>query len=112
MTVKLGKIKELLQAEELTSGMDLNLEITTARASDLMSDVLSSTDAGDLLLTGLVNAQAVRTAHVVDMNIVIFVRGKVPAADTIQLAEQRNIHLLATKKPMLEACGIIYAALY
>ncbi|MBN2417160.1 hypothetical protein JXO52_15085 [bacterium] len=110
--MKLEKIKELLQAEELTSGIDLNLEIASARASDLMSDVLSSSHAGDLLLTGLVNAQAVRTANVVDMKVIIFVRDKAPAADTIQLAEQWNIHLLATKKSMLEACGLLWAALY
>ena len=107
--MKLEEIKKLLNAVELTANVDLSLEVETIRASDLMSDVLTSSDAGELLLTGLVNAQSVRTADVVDLRAIVFVRDKRPDEATINMAQQRDIHLLATSKPMFEACGAIFS---
>ena len=50
---------------------------------------LSSNQA--LLLTGLVNPQVVRTADMVEMKCIVFVRGKVPGPDILSLAEERDI---------------------
>ena len=107
--MKLKEIKKLLNAVELTANVDLNMEVKMIRASDLMSDVLTSSNAGEVLLTGLVNAQSVRTADVVDLKVVVFVRDKRPDEATIEMAQQRNIHLLATSMPMFEACGTLFS---
>ena len=109
--MKLEDIKRLLNAVELTADVDLAMEIEMIRASDLMSDVLTSSHAGDVLLTGLVNAQSVRTADVVDMSVIVFVRDKRPDDATIAMAQERNIHLLATSMPMFEACGVLFTGM-
>jgi hypothetical protein len=62
----LNEIKELLQAEVITGKDKLDIEITFAGGSDLMSDVLAFGKPGILLLTGLSNAQSVRTANIID----------------------------------------------
>ena len=107
--MNLGEIQKSLQADLLTEGVDLGMEVRTVKASDLMSDVLSFSNSGALLITGLTNAQAVRTVEVADLCGIVFVRGKRPSEETIRLALERNIPLLATKLQLYEACGILYS---
>lgn len=107
--MNMGEIQKILRAEALTEGIDLGMEIQKVKASDLMSDVLSSSSAGALLVTGLTNSQAVRTVEVADLYGIVFVRGKRPSEDTISLANERKIPLLATELSMYEVCGILYS---
>ncbi|AZR73310.1 hypothetical protein BBF96_07890 [Anoxybacter fermentans] len=108
--MKLKEIAELLNAEVLVGDEKaLELEITIACGSDLMSDVLAYTKEKTLLLTGLTQPQVIRTAEVMDLNAVIFVRGKRPEQVTIQLAKEKNIPLLMTQLPLFEACGLLYS---
>ena len=86
-----------------------NREVYSCRASDLMSDVLSFQGVGSLLLTGLTNPQAIRTAGVADIAAICFVRGKWPETETIRLAEEQGLPLLVTPLMMFEACGRLYA---
>lgn len=79
-----------------------------ACGADLMSDVLAFTHAGTLLLTGLTNPQVVRTSDMAGVQAIVFVRGKLPPPETVALAEQRNIPLLASRYTMYETCGRIY----
>ena len=75
-----------------------------------MSDVLAFTHAGTLLLTGLTNPQVVRTAEMSGIQAIVFVRGKYPPPETIRLAEQKGIPLLASRYTMYETCGRLYQA--
>lgn len=104
----LNKILELLEAKLIGDVKTLNKDIKMACASDLMSDVLAFTGPGSLLLTGLINPQVIRTAEMVDISAICFVRGKKPEVSTIELAKEKNIPLLCTKLPMYEACGRLY----
>lgn len=108
MTLK--EIKELLKAELIFGDHHLTTEITFAGGADLMSDVLAFGKPGLLLLTGLTNLQSVRTADIIEAKAIIYVRGKKPDAQTIKLAEEKNIPLLSTPLMMYEACGILYQA--
>jgi hypothetical protein len=45
-----------------------------------------------------------------DIKAIIFVRGKVPGRDVIEMAEQADIILGGTKLSMFLACGKIYEA--
>ena len=101
-------IIDILEGEIICEG-DLNQEIKTACGSDMMSDVLAFVKDQSVLLTGLVNPQVVRTAEVMDMACIVFVRGKVPDDSIIRLAEQRGITLLKTRLRMFTACGRLYA---
>ena len=72
------QLKEILSAELLCGGDHLDREVQTACGSDMMSDVLAFVKEQAVLLTGLVNPQVVRTAEMMDMKVIVFVRGKVP----------------------------------
>ncbi len=106
MTVR--DIIRILDAEVVTAG-DLDTEVKTACGSDMMSDVLAFVKDQSVLLTGLTNLQVVRTAEMMDMHCIVFVRGKVPDDDMISLAEQLKITILKTQHRMFTACGLLYA---
>ena len=104
----LNEIKDILQAEVLTSNCDMNMTVDRGCSADLMSDVLAFSTPGALLITGLTNEAAIRTAEIANMKAIVFVRGKEPKEKTITLAKEKNIPLLATNLPMFEACGRLY----
>jgi hypothetical protein len=85
-----------------------SLEVLSACGADLMSDVMAFVKERVLLLTGLVNPQVIRTAELLDIHVIIFVRGKTPSRDMIEMAENSDIILGGTKLPMFIACGKLY----
>ena len=108
MTVQ--DIKDLLDARLLCGEEFLTREVHTACGSDMMSDVLAFGKDQSVLITGLCNPQVIRTAEMMDIVCLVFVRGKVPDENMIQLAAQRDIAVLSTQLPMFSACGILYSA--
>ena len=106
--MKISTIKDLLNAEVICNQEGLNCHVYSACGSDMMSDVLAYVKDQAVLLTGLVNSQVIRTAEMMDMNCIVFVRSKMPTAEMIALAEESGIVLLATEKRMYEACGKLY----
>ncbi|MGM0501619.1 MAG: DRTGG domain-containing protein [Bacillota bacterium] len=107
--MNLSDVQELLAAEVICQSNKSDLKILTACGADLMSDVLAFSKEKTLLLTGLTNPQVVRTAEMIDLELIVFVRGKKPPQKTIELAKEKKINLLTTDKPLYEACGILYA---
>lgn len=107
--MKLEEIGKHLKATVVVGAEKMDMDIHTICGADLMSDVLAYTKEKTLLLTGLCNTQTIRTAEVSDLCAIIFVRGKIPAADVVQLAADNEIPILITKYPMYEACGKLYA---
>ena len=108
--MKISEIKELLDAEVLCLEDHLDTEVHSACGSDMMSDVLAFVKEQAVLLTGLVNPQVVRTAEMMDMHCIVFVRGKRPRLDMIELAEDRDMVMLCTDLEMFTACGKLYTA--
>ena len=101
-------IIDILEADIITAA-DLDVEVKTACGSDMMSDVLAFVKDQSVLLTGLLNPQVVRTAEMMDMRCIVFVRGKKPTEDMISLAEEAGIAMLTTDLRMYVACGLLYA---
>ena len=83
-------------------------DIHTACGCDLMSDVLAFVKDQSLLLTGLINSQVIRTAEMMDIVAICFVRGKTPPEDVIELAKDKDITLIQTEHPLYVACGLLY----
>jgi len=106
--MKLSEIVSALKGKVLTGGDGPDLELTTGCGCDLMSDVLAFSKPGGLLLTGLINPQAIRTAEMAEINVICFVRGKLPSAEMIALAREKDIVLIITELPLFEACGVLY----
>lgn len=107
MTIE--EIAKALNAQVHCEGLSMQTQIHTVCGSDMMSDVLAYVKEQSMLLTGLINSQVVRTAEMMDMLCIVFVRGKQPSPEIVALAQQRGIAVLTTAYPMFTACGILYA---
>lgn len=105
--MNIEQIAEVLNAEILTNFSNEHTDITYGFASDLMSDVLAYANSDSLLVTGLNNSQVIRTAEMLDITNVLFVRGKMPCKEIIALAEQNSISVLTTNYTMFKSCGLL-----
>ena len=106
----LKEVMEILDAELLCGEDKLDIEVRSACGSDFMSDVLAYVKNQAVLLTGLVNPQVIRTADMMDMKCIVFVRGKRPDEGMLALAQERGMVIMATTLPMYPACGKLYHA--
>ena len=106
--MKISDIIQILDAQLLTPQADLDREVHTACGSDMMSDVLAFVKDQSVLITGLNNPQVVRTADMMDMICIVFVRGKRPDAGILALANERDMAILCTEHTMFTACGLLY----
>ncbi len=105
MTIR--EIIKILDAKVILA-CDLDASVNSACGSDMMSDVLAYVKDQSVLLTGLINPQVVRTAEMMDMKCIIFVRGKEPDESIIRLAKDMQITILKTGLKMFTACGLLY----
>jgi hypothetical protein len=109
-TMTVADAVEILEGQFYTGEEKAGLDIVSACGADLMSDVMAFVKDRVLLLTGLVNPQVIRTAELLDIRSIIFVRGKSPSRDMIDMAAGADIILGGTKLPMFIACGKLYEA--
>lgn len=103
------KIARLLEAEVLVGADKLDQEVDMAFSSDMMSDVLAYVTGSTVLLTGLVNEHVIRTAEMVDLECIVFVRGKEPTSDIIEMAKENGMVLLCTDHTLYCTSGILYS---
>lgn len=101
-------IREILNAKFIVGEDWKDKEVHTACGSDMMSDVLAFMKDQSVLLTGLVNPQVIRTAEMMDIVCIVFVRGKMPDEAIITMAKDKEIALLSTGHRMFSACGMLY----
>ena len=107
--MKLSQIVEALEAKVLIGDDLLEKDIDTCGASDLMSDILAGLSEGCILLTGLTTVQVIRTAMVAGVGAVVFVRGKTPPQDVIDLAREQELPLITSPYSMFVSCGRLHA---
>ena len=106
--MKIQKVQDILQAE-LLCGVDLlETEVHSACGSDMMSDVLAFPKERMVLLTGLTNTHVVRTCEMLDVLLIVFVRGKIPGQEVLDMAQERDIVVMGTPCTLYEACGRLY----
>lgn len=108
--MRLSEIVKILQAEVLVPAVDMEQDVLTACGADLMSDVLTFSKERTLLLTGLTTPQVVRTAEIIDLAGIVFVRGKRPGPEVLELARAQGLPLMLTRFPMYESCGLLFQA--
>ena len=101
-------IRGILGARFVTGEELKNREVHSACGSDMMSDVLAFVKDQAVLLTGLCNPQVIRTAEMMDIICIVFVRGKLPDENMIEMAKERSIALITTGHRMFSACGLLY----
>lgn len=106
MTV--GDICEVLNAKVICGEENMRREVHAACGSDMMSDVLAFVKDQSVLLTGLCNPQVIRTAEMMDIICIVFVRGKYPDTTMIEMAKECELALVSTEHRMFSACGLLY----
>ena len=106
--MKISKIAEVLRADVLCCEENLEAEVASACAADMMSDVLAFVKDHAVLITGLCNPQVIRTAEMMDLVCRLLLEKKKPDAMSIELAKSKNIVLMTSKYRMYQACGILY----
>jgi predicted transcriptional regulator len=109
LPMTLAEIVRTLGATVLTGADKLDIDIVRCGASDLMSDILAGLADGSLLLTGLATLQTVRTASIAGVGAVVFVRGKIPPAEVVDLANAQGLPLISTPFSMFVSCGRLHA---
>ena len=107
--MKIEVIRNLLDADVLCGEDCLQNDVLSACGSDMMSDVLAYVKNQAVLLTGLVNAQVIRTAAMMDMQCIVFVRSKMPSEEMLCLANECGITVMTSPLRMYEACGRLYS---
>ena len=107
--MKLQQVMELLDAKILCGEDKLDMEVNSACGCDLMSDVLAFVKDKALLLTGLVNPQVIRTAEMMDISSIVFVRGKMPDENTLALANEKDMVIFSTDMALYPSCGMLYS---
>ena len=107
--MKISKMQELLDAKVLCCEENLSKHVYSAFGCDLMSDVLAYVTDQAVLLTGLVNPQVIRTALMMDMVCIVFVRSKTPNDEMIELARENGIVMMSTDKTLYTTCGLLYS---
>lgn len=106
--MKLNQVLEILDGVVISGTDQLDREVNYGFSSDLMSDVLAYGRPDSVLLTGLMNCQVVRTAEMLDMRAIIFVRGKIPSQEIAGLALENNLVVMTTRHTLYTASGLLY----
>jgi len=102
--IDIEKIRDVLNANVFEGEVIHGKYVTDVYASDLMSDVLAFGKSGSILLTGLNTIQAAVSAYVAEFKGIIILRSKVPDADILTFAKDKNLFVLSTDADMYEAC--------
>ncbi len=109
--MKIAEVRELVEGTIVNGTVpDTDLQVQYGFASDLMSDVLTVTADGVLLITGLSNAQTVRTAVMSDIHVILICRDKRVTAEMQALAETHDVALITTAYSVFRAVGVLFDA--
>ena len=103
-------IHKVFGAEVLMGKEHLCGKAGSVYSSDMMSDVLAFAEDHSVLVTGLCNPQVIRTAEMLDMACIIFVRGKKPDEQMCRMAGEKDMVILSTAFSMFKTCGLLYEA--
>ena len=109
--MKLKQLNEIVNGTVVVEN-NPDQEIAHIFSTDLMSDALALVDGGEdtMILTGLCNMQTLRTAEMLDINTIIFVRNKFPDEEMIEHARKMHFYMYSTAYTMYETCGLLFKA--
>lgn len=107
--MKISQIQALLKADFVAGNGSMEEEIDFGYGCDLMSDVLAYVQNNVVLLTGLVHPQVIRTAEMLDIKCIVIVRGKQPGQELIDMANRRELVILATTHSLFTASGLLFS---
>ena len=106
--MKVSEIRDILKATVLVGNDQLDKKIIAAGSADLMGVVMASVAKGAVLLTGVTTEEVIRLAIVAGLGAIVFVRGKEPDQNIVELARSHNLPLLLTQYSLFVSSGRLY----
>jgi hypothetical protein len=114
--MKLTEIIKKYNCKVYTPALLKEKEINYGFCSDLMSDALMIMNSVDnpkileetILITGLMTNQSIRTAEMLDVDVVLLVRGKIPSLKVVDLAIDSKVILMSTEHTMFNTSGMMF----
>ena len=106
--MKLQTIVNKLDLKPLSNMDDRDVE--GVFISDMLSDVMSSANAGDLWLTVQTHKNVVSAANLVDISGIIITHGKTVSDGTIELANRFHVVILWTELTTFDLASKLVAA--
>ncbi|MFH1297616.1 MAG: DRTGG domain-containing protein [Bacteroidota bacterium] len=91
------KLKEIIEKLSLVSLTNIeDKEVSGVFISDMLSDVMSSAEMGNIWLTVQTHKNVVSAANLIDIAAVIVTHGKEVPADTVELANRFHVIILSS----------------
>jgi serine kinase of HPr protein (carbohydrate metabolism regulator) len=106
MTVR--EVVDSSQLEILAQHDGLEKEVTGGYASDLLSDVIANSRAGNLWVTLQTHRNIVAVATLKELAAVVLVNGRTPEPETLEKAREEKVILLGSRLPAFELVGRLY----
>jgi len=107
MTIQ--EVVDKSQLETLAQHDGLEKEVTGGYASDLLSDVIANSRAGNLWVTLQTHRNIIAVATLKELAAIILVNGRAPDPETLEKAQEEKVILLGTRLPAFELIGRLYA---
>lgn len=107
--MKLKEIVEKLQLQVLVGQNRLDAEVTGGYTSDLLSDVMANSKAGNLWITLQTHQNIIAVAKLKDLAGIIIVNNRKPDEETLQKAKEENVPLLCTEEIAYWITGKLFA---
>lgn len=109
--MKLREIVEKLHFS-VRSGEDrLDEAVSGGYASDLLSDVIANSKAGNVWITMQVHVNIVAVAVLKDLAAIVIVQGRQPAEETLKKAKEEKVAIIVSGLPTFETAGKLHALL-
>ena len=108
--MRIKEIVDIINGKVICGETQMDIDVQKGFASDLMSDVLTLDTDDVVLITGLANLQAIRTAEMSEISCIIFARNKKVGKEMVELAEESNIILIECANTVFKTAGKLYAA--
>ena len=104
----LKQLVEDLNFNVLTAEKQLDVVPESAYVSDLLSDVMGKAQADMLWITSQVHKNIVAVASLKDLSAIVIVNERQVDAEVIEHANEENVTIIVSEKPMFETAGLIY----
>ncbi len=106
--MKLKNLVKHLNLNVLAGRNLLDREVTGGYAGDMLSDVLTNSNRGNIWITMQIHPNVMAVASSKDLSGIILVNGRVPEAETLKKAEQKKIPIMASPWSTYKVAGRLY----
>ena len=106
--MKLKEIVEKLNLKVLAAEDNLERDVSGGYCSDLLSDVIAGSKAGNIWITLQVHQNIVAVASLNDLAAIILINDRQPDPETLEKAEEERIPVLGTSKSTFDICGQLF----